>query len=121
MRPRSTTSNSGDGFRWNSPIPYLFGGLAAMLLLIAVALIILACSYHRSRRRNNSRQLQDDEKPSKAASAGAEAHTERKIVVIMAGEDQPTFIAKPVVVNPIHPMMITSPQLANEPTKPFSP
>ncbi|KAL6009166.1 hypothetical protein ACLOJK_022393 [Asimina triloba] len=91
-----------------------------MLLLITVALIILACSYHRSRRRN-SQQLRDDEKPSKAASAGVEVDTEPKIVVIMAGEDQPTFIAKPVVVNPIHPMMITSPQLANEPTKPLSP
>uniref|UniRef100_J3MGF3 Uncharacterized protein n=1 Tax=Oryza brachyantha TaxID=4533 RepID=J3MGF3_ORYBR len=30
---------------WQSPVPYLFGGLAAMLGLIAFALLILACSY----------------------------------------------------------------------------
>ncbi|VAI80657.1 unnamed protein product [Triticum turgidum subsp. durum] len=30
---------------WQSPVPYLFGGLAAMLGLIALALLILACSY----------------------------------------------------------------------------
>ncbi|KAL1060532.1 hypothetical protein V6Z11_1Z090900 [Gossypium hirsutum] len=30
---------------WHSPVPYLFGGLAAMLGLIAFALLILACSY----------------------------------------------------------------------------
>lgn len=29
---------------WHSPVPYLFGGLAAMLGLIAFALLILACS-----------------------------------------------------------------------------
>ncbi|KAJ6849790.1 protein GLUTAMINE DUMPER 5 [Iris pallida] len=32
---------------WHSPVPYLFGGLAAMLGLIAFALLILACSYWR--------------------------------------------------------------------------
>ncbi|KAL6567841.1 hypothetical protein OROGR_001509 [Orobanche gracilis] len=31
--------------QWHSPVPYLFGGLAAMLGLIAFALLILACSY----------------------------------------------------------------------------
>lgn len=30
---------------WQSPVPYLFGGLAAMLGLITLALLILACSY----------------------------------------------------------------------------
>ncbi|EAZ21955.1 hypothetical protein OsJ_05607 [Oryza sativa Japonica Group] len=30
---------------WQSPVPYLFGGLAAMLGLIALSLLALACSY----------------------------------------------------------------------------
>ncbi|KAI3782161.1 hypothetical protein L2E82_12195 [Cichorium intybus] len=30
---------------WHSPVPYLFGDLAAMLGLIGFALLLLACSY----------------------------------------------------------------------------
>ncbi|XP_020595966.1 uncharacterized protein LOC110035968 [Phalaenopsis equestris] len=30
---------------WRSPVPYLFGGIAAMLGLITFALLVLVCSY----------------------------------------------------------------------------
>ncbi|PPS09329.1 hypothetical protein GOBAR_AA11312 [Gossypium barbadense] len=46
---------------WHSPVPYLFGGLAAMLGLIAFALLILACSYWRLSGRNS--QLRGDSTP----------------------------------------------------------
>ncbi|KAK9272685.1 hypothetical protein L1049_003062 [Liquidambar formosana] len=74
--------------RWNSPIPYLFGGLALMLGLIAVALLILACSY----RRHTSNE--GEEKPAKPMNM--QLDNEPKIVVIMAGDDNPTYLAKPV-------------------------
>ncbi|KAL8471886.1 hypothetical protein ACS0TY_029209 [Phlomoides rotata] len=31
--------------RWDSPIPYIFSGVALMLAVIVAALIFLACSY----------------------------------------------------------------------------
>ncbi|KAI3976795.1 hypothetical protein MKX01_008653 [Papaver californicum] len=35
-------------WRWNSPIPYLFGGLVAMLFFIALSLVILLlCLYYK--------------------------------------------------------------------------
>ena len=51
-----TTSPSQHSSTWHSPVPYLFGGLAAMLGLIAFALLILACSYWKL-----SGQLQNEE------------------------------------------------------------
>ncbi|RWR77033.1 protein GLUTAMINE DUMPER 5-like protein [Cinnamomum micranthum f. kanehirae] len=89
MRPANASTSTG--FRWNSPIPYLFGGLAAMFGLIAFALLILACSYRNS--RNNSSQEQKSDMSVMMASTPMDM--EPKVVVIMAGDDQPTFLAKP--------------------------
>ncbi|KAL4335593.1 hypothetical protein GQ457_07G043820 [Hibiscus cannabinus] len=84
---------------WHSPVPYLFGGLAAMLGLIAFALLILACSYWRlSGRLHNRGDAEGD-----VESGENEGETtkpvkvyEEKILVIMAGEEKPTFLATPV-------------------------
>nr|XP_004501399.1 protein GLUTAMINE DUMPER 5 [Cicer arietinum] len=85
---------------WHSPIPYLFGGLAAMLGLIAFALLILACSYWRL-----SGQLQDEENGNSNMDNQKEGDStkkeslkvyEEKILVIMAGDENPTFLATPV-------------------------
>ncbi|CAL0330378.1 unnamed protein product [Lupinus luteus] len=85
---------------WHSPVPYLFGGLAAMLGLIAFALLILACSYWKlsgylddnadGERDLEAGHLKNDEidKPQKPY--------EEKILVIMAGQEKPTFLATPV-------------------------
>ncbi|OIW19446.1 hypothetical protein TanjilG_09466 [Lupinus angustifolius] len=85
---------------WHSPVPYLFGGLAAMLGLIAFALLILACSYWKlsgylddnadGERDLEAGDIKNDEinKPQKPY--------EEKILVIMAGQDKPTFLATPV-------------------------
>lgn len=69
---------------WHSPVPYLFSGLAAMLGLIAFALLTLACSYW---------------KPSAGEEAEVEtaaAVFEDKRLVIMAGQNEPTFLATPM-------------------------
>ncbi|CAD6336007.1 unnamed protein product [Miscanthus lutarioriparius] len=91
---------------WQSPVPYLFGGLAAMLGLIAFALLILACSYwklsgyldaDRDRRAGSSGEGggADGEKGSAAGAARPAAEFQEHVVVIMAGEERPTFLATP--------------------------
>lgn len=89
------TSSMSRTHLWSSPIPYLFGGLALTLILIAAALIILACSY---RKRASGAPHEADEKLPRAVMVPLDA--EPKIVVIMAGDDMPTCLAKPVTPLP---------------------
>ncbi|KAK6913437.1 hypothetical protein RJ641_023038 [Dillenia turbinata] len=99
MRPTNTntTATLETGFhKWNSPLPYLFGSLALMFGLIAFALIILACSYRKS--FSNPRNENEEEKSVKPGrSASPEIH-EPKFVVLMPGDDNPTYVANPVVI-----------------------
>ncbi|KAF7098393.1 hypothetical protein CFC21_100139 [Triticum aestivum] len=87
---------------WQSPVPYLFGGLAAMLGLIALALLILACSYWKlSGYLDGDRDGQaagdaDGEKGSASGAARPAMDFLEHVVVIMAGDERPTFLAKPV-------------------------
>ncbi|XP_019160082.1 PREDICTED: protein GLUTAMINE DUMPER 3-like [Ipomoea nil] len=85
---------------WHSPVPYLFGGLAAMLGLIAFALLILACSYWRlsgyleNSADSDGRDLEVGEGSGDGEKKAAAAPVlEEKFLVIMAGEEKPTFIA----------------------------
>lgn len=93
MRPASTSVPVTGSQLWKSPIPYLFGGLAVMLLLIGVALVILACS-HRKRSSTSPSQGEDDHK-----SALPTVDAEPKIVVIMPGDDKPTYIATQLITS----------------------
>ncbi|MBA0553802.1 hypothetical protein Golob_012951 [Gossypium lobatum] len=84
---------------WHSPVPYLFGGLAAMLGLIAFALLILACSYWKlsgylenGERGEGDRDLEAGDETQK----GGAPVMEQKFLVIMAGEVKPTFLATPI-------------------------
>ncbi|KAG2715355.1 hypothetical protein I3843_03G075100 [Carya illinoinensis] len=79
---------------WKSPIPYLFGSLALTLLLIAVALIVLVCSY---RKRGSNSPGENEDKPAAAKTMDAVIDTEPRIVVIMAGNDKPTYLATPSI------------------------
>lgn len=90
---RNSTSTISSTHIWSSPIPYLFGGLGLMLLLIAVALVILACSY---RKRSSLTQAEAYSGPVKPAIQLLDM--EPRIVVIMAGDEKPSFIATPVSV-----------------------
>ncbi|XVE72240.1 hypothetical protein DITRI_Ditri11bG0023600 [Diplodiscus trichospermus] len=102
MKPASNSTAAaaaatGAEFRhWNSPIPYLFGGLAVMLGLIAMALVILACSFRKS--ASGSTTGEAEEKHAKQVSMHLEM--EPKIVVIMAGDENPTYLANPVSSTP---------------------
>ncbi|KAG2244273.1 hypothetical protein Bca4012_015505 [Brassica carinata] len=81
---------------WHSPVPYLFGGLAAMVGLIAFALLILACSYWREEGGRNGGEV-DEEKESRSGDKAASGAYEEKFLVIMAGENLPRYLATPTV------------------------
>lgn len=78
-----------------SPVPYLFGGLAAMLILLAMALLMLACSF---RKMVGSDNISIASTPDMASEKDVE---EDRVAVIMAGDERPTFLAmaipKPVM------------------------
>ncbi|KAL2499811.1 Protein GLUTAMINE DUMPER 2 [Abeliophyllum distichum] len=94
MRPTSTkTTISRPFWNWNSPLPYLFGGLSLTLLLITVALIILACSY---RKRPSNSNDDSEEKPPMHEHEIKTADIGPKFAVIMAGEENPTHVAIPI-------------------------
>ncbi|KAF8097562.1 hypothetical protein N665_0286s0070 [Sinapis alba] len=84
---------------WHSPVPYLFGGLAAMLGLIAFALLILACSYWRLSGEEGGRNggEVDEEKESRSGDKAANGAYEEKFLVIMAGDNLPRFLATPAM------------------------
>lgn len=86
----TATSSSTLPMVWKTPIPYLFGGLAAVIILIATALIMLACSFRKHAGESN------DEKPSAKSLALKPLDEEPRIVVIMAGDDVPSYIARPM-------------------------
>lgn len=74
-----------------------------MLGLIAFALLILACSYwklsgHLQNEEGADRDLESGEGEKQGDSAKNETMRvyEEKILVIMAGDDNPTFLATPV-------------------------
>ncbi|KAJ9162849.1 hypothetical protein P3X46_022591 [Hevea brasiliensis] len=94
----------GNHSPWHSPVPYLFGGLAAMLGLIAFALLILACSYWKlsgyleNGNEGGERDLEAGEGSNKTGEGQKQQPVafEEKILVIMAGEVKPTFLATPM-------------------------
>ncbi|WOL05528.1 protein GLUTAMINE DUMPER 3 [Canna indica] len=100
--PSSATSGAAHS-AWHSPVPYLFGGLAAMMGLIAFALLILACSYWKLSGYLDSASDADGTSEDAASNNSDDAAKpppparffEESIVVIMAGECKPTFLATP--------------------------
>ncbi|KAB1211390.1 Protein GLUTAMINE DUMPER 2 [Morella rubra] len=92
MKAASMPSSASGVRLWKSPVPYLFGSLALILLLLAVALIILLCSY---RKRASNSSGENEGKPAKIM--GTVVDTEPTIVVIMAGDEKPTYLATPSI------------------------
>lgn len=91
MRPINTPTTSTAGFfQWNSPLPYFFGGLFLIFGVIAVALFFLACCHNKSLESPG-----DEKEEMSTKTMQLPVDWEPKIVVIMAGDDLPTHIAKP--------------------------
>lgn len=76
--------------KWNSEIPYLYAGLAMVMCLIAVALIMLTCSTVKDSFNGN----EGSESSSSSNVINIPTYSEPKIVVIMAGDNTPTYLAK---------------------------
>ncbi|KAF6149052.1 hypothetical protein GIB67_018630 [Kingdonia uniflora] len=86
---------------WHSPVPYLFGGLAAMLGLIAFALLILACSYWKlsgnfDEEGENGQGDSENGDDKNGDTMKIPQVYEQKIVVIMAGDVKPSYLATPI-------------------------
>lgn len=80
----------------HSPVSYFLGGLGAMLGLIALALLILACANWKLSEGDNGAGGGNDDLERSSAS-NSELFEHKKIhVVIMAGENTPTFLATSV-------------------------
>ncbi|KAI3771610.1 hypothetical protein L6452_02776 [Arctium lappa] len=92
MTPTQNTNATIDGgLEWNSPIPYLFGVTFIVFTLIACLLIILACSY----KKVYVDDINDgDEK--KGSSLPCNAQSSSEIVIVMPGDTNPTYLAKPL-------------------------
>ncbi|KAK4712324.1 hypothetical protein R3W88_006837 [Solanum pinnatisectum] len=87
--------------RWNSPVPYLFGGIALILGLIALALLVVTCSYKKpsteeSSSRSNNVNNTDHGQEKKVVEL-MKPEMEPKFVVIMPGDYNPTWLAKPTL------------------------
>ncbi|CAA6672213.1 unnamed protein product [Spirodela intermedia] len=82
------TGSAQQSSPWNSPVRYLFGGMAVILGLIAFALLFLACSYWKLSADHDGGDNSDGDVESGDGRP-------RRIVVIMAGNDKPIFLATP--------------------------
>lgn len=98
---KTTTSSTSSPLAspWHSPVPYLFGGLAIIMALISMALFILACSYWRLTRSTQQRDM-DNINTNKEGDDDPQQKEQplvyqEKILVIMAGDHKPTFLATP--------------------------
>ncbi|PWZ28580.1 hypothetical protein Zm00014a_001185 [Zea mays] len=101
--PAAPAPGSSASTAWQSPVPYyLFGGLAATLGLIALSLLALACSHWKLSVSGGSLLPAggpDDgglERQDGDGKAAGERWRER-VLVIMAGDEMPTFLATPAL------------------------
>jgi hypothetical protein len=98
--PNNTHTSTITHSLWQTPIPYLFGGLAVIMGLIALALLALSCSFCKLSRNNQDGDHNDlDNKESDPQTKEPIKAYEEKILVIMAGNETPTFLATPVVLS----------------------
>lgn len=79
-----------------SPVPYLLGGVGAMVVLIAFAVIILGLSYCRECTNSGNAEDAETGKIERREDMAdlSDEMGEMRVIVIMAGNEKPTFIAK---------------------------
>lgn len=98
MRNYTRSNNVSYSESWQSPVPYLFAGLASMVLLMTVAFLVLSCSYWKSCADSEELTIR-----SASAQAGEQIQeiqyivdAEENVMVIMAGDEKPTYLGKPI-------------------------
>jgi len=110
MRNNTALYNVTSPSVWGSSVTFLLGGVGSMMALITFVIIVLACSYLRDSSAQNSEGniMLSEETRESGAENGDENETKKnimlsegpreehgKVVVIMAGDVMPTFIANP--------------------------
>ena len=71
-----------------------------MLAIISMALVILVCSYRKRDSQSSSSEVNEDVK-SQAMAKNLETNSEPEVLVIMAGNHNPTYLAKPITSSSI--------------------
>ncbi|CAL9122934.1 unnamed protein product, partial [Musa textilis] len=77
------------------PLLYLFGGLAAMLGLVGFALSLLACAYWKLSGHFERGGAERGAKLEPATATPATFY-KQEVVVVMAGDEKPTYLATPI-------------------------
>lgn len=79
--------------QWNSPVPYIFGGFAIVFGITSAVLFIIVCSRHM---RMLNYTINNDEEKAGTNTGSKQFDAALSIAVIMAGDDHPRYMAKPV-------------------------
>ncbi|GLJ43128.1 hypothetical protein SUGI_0894970 [Cryptomeria japonica] len=106
MRNITTPHSSSPPSARHSPVPFLFGAAVSIVAQIAFALVVLACSHWRNsnttyQENGNNRSdptIEEKNEIGKNGTDNLEDDNGDKVVVIMAGENMPSYIAKPTSV-----------------------
>ncbi|KAJ8619593.1 hypothetical protein MRB53_028122 [Persea americana] len=100
-------TTSFHGSPWSSPEPYFSGVLAGILGITAIALLLLLCSclehfslsdFIESRRRRRRGGMHNMRETTQEL-VKIPQPLEKKVVVIMAGEENPSYIATPASID----------------------
>ncbi|KAK2411471.1 protein GLUTAMINE DUMPER [Trifolium repens] len=86
----------GSSFRWtwDSSVSFLYGGLAPIFIVIGIALLSVACSRCLRPEIVQLPMTSTDSNKSRGE-RNTEIDCEPNILVIVAGENHPTHLAKP--------------------------
>ncbi|KAM0868768.1 hypothetical protein ACQ4PT_041109 [Festuca glaucescens] len=78
---------------WSTPTPYLFIGFGIVMSLIAVALAVLLCSRRKEGRREDQEEVIVQAGMMSVRVLAPLNRESPKVVVVMAGDDAPSFLA----------------------------
>ncbi|KAF0935508.1 hypothetical protein E2562_034299 [Oryza meyeriana var. granulata] len=78
---------------WSTPTPYLFIGFGVVMALIAVALAVLLCSRRKEERSGDEEGVVPPGMMSVRVLAPLDREAPPRVVVVMAGDDSPSFLA----------------------------
>ena len=93
MSMSSSSGNVSFQWNWNSPVIYLFGGFAVIFGVIGIALVFLVCCPCCGPEPEPLCECHTNDKSKEATST--EVEREPDILVIVAGEENPRYLAKP--------------------------
>ncbi|ESW27186.1 hypothetical protein PHAVU_003G181100 [Phaseolus vulgaris] len=94
-----TMVNNGTGrfnWSWDSSASFVYGGLAPIFGLICFALVVTACSGCGRRSESEREREAEMNVMRRSVTSDAQIDAEPNILVIVAGEQHPTHLAKPL-------------------------